>query len=80
MYNIHYYMSTGLFRATFLSMPKKGPLKYSELIAIRLEPELRVELDKWAEEEDRSTGSLIRVILRQAMEAREGKKPKKKPA
>lgn len=53
-------------------------MKYSDLIAIRLEPELREALDKWAEEEDRSTGSLVRVILREAMEAREGKKPKKK--
>jgi hypothetical protein len=60
-------------------MPKKGPVKYSGLIAIRLEPELRAALDKWAEEEDRSTGSLIRVILRQAMEARGSKKGKKKP-
>jgi hypothetical protein len=59
-------------------MPKKGPVKYSGLIAIRLEPELREALDKWAEAEDRSTGSLIRVILRQAIEVRGGKKPKKK--
>ena len=59
-------------------MPKRGAVKYSDLIALRLEPELREALDQWAEEEDRSTGSLIRVILRQAMEAREGKKPKKK--
>lgn len=59
-------------------MPKKGPVKYSDLISIRLEPELREVLDRWAEEEDRSTGSLVRVILRQAIEVREGKKPKKK--
>jgi hypothetical protein len=59
-------------------MPRKGPVKYSDLISLRLEPELREVLERWAQEEDRSTGSLIRVILRQAMEVREGKKPKKK--
>ena len=53
-------------------------MKYLDLISLRLEPELRAALDKWAEEEDRSTGSLIRVILREAMKAREGKKGKKK--
>lgn len=59
-------------------MPKKGQVKYPDLISLRLEPELRDALDKWAEEEDRSTGSLIRVILRQAIEVRGAKKPKKK--
>ena len=59
-------------------MPKKGPVKYLDLISLRLEPELRTALDKWAEEEDRSTGSLIRVILREAMKTRESKKGRKK--
>jgi|GEM_PF-2713862 len=52
------------------SMPKKGQVKYSDLISIRLEPELREALEKWAEDEDRSTGSLIRVILREALASR----------
>lgn len=54
-------------------------MKYSDLISIRLEPELRDVLDRWAEEEDRSTGSLIRVILRKAAEGREAGKGRKKP-
>ena len=48
-------------------MPKKGPVKYSDLISIRLEPELREGLERWAEVEDRSVGSLIRIILRDAL-------------
>jgi hypothetical protein len=61
-------------------MPKKGQVKYSDLISIRLEPELREILERWAEEEDRSVGSLIRIILREAVRESmgPGEKPKKK--
>jgi len=61
-------------------MPKKGPVKYSDLISIRPEPELREVPERWANEEDRSVESLIRIFLRQAADARESKKGRKKPA
>lgn len=60
-------------------MKQKGKVRYPNLISIRIEPELLKALDEWAEEEDRPVGSLVRVILREALEAREGKKGKKKP-
>jgi len=54
-------------------MKQKGKIRYPNLIAIRLEPELRDALERWSDEEDRPLGSLVRVILRQAIEAREAK-------
>ena len=61
-------------------MKRKGTIRYPKLVSIRIEPELLEELEKWADEEDRPVGSLVRVILRQAIEARGPKKGRKKPA
>jgi len=60
-------------------MKKKGVVRYSELVALRLEPEMRKALERLAEEEDRSVASLIRIVLRDWMSAREVRSvPKKK--
>ncbi len=52
---------------------------FSGVVTLRIEPELRAELDRWADEEDRSVASLIRLIVRDAVTARAAKKPKKSP-
>ena len=47
--------------------------KYHELISLRLEPELRRLLEELAEEEDRTTSQMARILLRDALAAK-GKK------
>jgi hypothetical protein len=59
-------------------MKMRGKGKFSGVVTLRIEPELREVFEKWADEEDRSVGSLIRIILREAAAAREAKRPKKK--
>jgi predicted transcriptional regulator len=46
------------------------------LISLRLEPELRKLLEELAEEEDRTTSQMARILLRDALAAK-GKKIKK---
>ncbi len=58
-------------------MKQKGKIRYPDLVSIRLEPELREELEKWSDEEDRPLGSLVRVILREAIEVRKAKGSRK---
>jgi predicted transcriptional regulator len=50
--------------------------KYHELISLRLEPELRKLLEELAEEEDRTTSQMARILLRDGL-ATKGKKIKK---
>jgi len=57
--------------------PKIG-VKYTEYIALRLEPEMRKKLQELAELEERSIGAMARIILREGLEAREGKEARKK--
>jgi hypothetical protein len=45
---------------------------------MRLEDELGEALEMMAKEEERSIGTMARILVREAIEAREGKKPKKK--
>ena len=59
-------------------MERRGRGRFSATATLRLEPELRESLEKWAEEEDRSVGSLIRLILRDAITARETKSAAKR--
>ena len=63
-------------------MGKRGVVRYPELIALRMEPEMRKALERVAEEEDRSVASLIRIVLRDWLNDRESdpsqkKKPKR---
>jgi hypothetical protein len=58
-------------------MEKKGKVKYSEFLAVRINPEMREALERLAEQEERPAGMMARILLREAIEAREkkGKKP-----
>jgi len=47
--------------------------KYSANTGLRLEPDLRDALERVAAAEDRSVAQVIRVLLREALQAREGK-------
>lgn len=58
-------------------MPPK--VKYPEYVALRLETDMKAKLEKMADEEERTIGAVIRIILREGLAARE-KKAKKKPA
>jgi hypothetical protein len=57
--------------------PKRG-MDLPELLTLRLPEEMRKKLEEWAKEEERSVGAMARIILREGIEAREGKKRKKK--
>ncbi len=57
--------------------PKIG-VKYSDYVALRLEPEMRKKLLELAEAEERSIGAMARIILREGFAAREAKGPRKK--
>ena len=62
--------------------PKIG-VKYTDYVALRLEPEMRKRLQDLAEAEERSIGAIARIILREGLEAREAKgsrKKRKKPS
>jgi hypothetical protein len=52
-------------------MPPKG--KYPEYVALRLETDMKAKLDKIANEEERTVGAVIRMILREGLAAREAK-------
>lgn len=54
----------------------KGPT-YKKAIALRLEDDLWDVIEKMAREEDRPLGSMARVLLREAIEARNKKNPRK---
>lgn len=49
-------------------------MKYPSPLSIRLDDELRRLLEKIAEEEERPVGMMARILLREAMKAREAKK------
>jgi len=57
--------------------PKIG-VKYSDYVALRLEPEMRKKLLELAEEEERSIGAMARIILREGLEARSSKGSRRK--
>jgi hypothetical protein len=60
-------------------MEKKGKGKYTEFLAVRINPEMRDALERLAEHEERPAGMMARILLREAIEAREkkGKGPTK---
>ena len=64
-------------------MEKKDKVKYSEFLAVRINPEMREALERLAEEEERPAGMMARILLREAIEVREAKglpKKRKKPS
>jgi hypothetical protein len=52
-------------------MGRPAGRKQSAIAALRLDPELKEALAQVAEEEDRSVAQVIRVLLREALAARE---------
>jgi predicted DNA-binding protein len=59
-------------------MEKKDKVKYSEFLAVRINPEMREALERLAEQEERPAGMMARILLREAIEAREAKGLRKK--
>jgi hypothetical protein len=52
--------------------------KFQRTFSLRLEGEMWDVLKRMAVEEDRPIGMMARIIICEGLEAREGKKPKKK--
>jgi len=52
-------------------MEKKGKVKYTEFLAVRINPELREALERLAEQEERPAGMMARILLREAIAVRE---------
>jgi hypothetical protein len=69
-------MSNYFFRATFPAMGRPKGLKYHRTVAVRLEEESGAVLKRMAQEEDRPIGVMARILLKEAIEAREKKKGK----
>ena len=59
-------------------MEKKDKVKYSEFLAVRINPEMREALERLAKQEERPAGMMARILLREAIEAREAKGSRKK--
>ena len=57
---------------------EKNKVKYSEFLAVRINPEMREALERLAEQEERPAGMMARILLREAIEAREAKGLRKK--
>lgn len=56
------------------AMGRPGGRKLSANTGLRLDPGLKDALAQVAAEEDRSVAQVIRVLLREALQAREGKR------
>jgi hypothetical protein len=54
-------------------MGRPGGRIQSASATLRLDPDLKAALEKVAAAEDRSVAQVIRVLLREALQAREGK-------
>ena len=54
-------------------MGRPKGLKYHRTVAVRLEEESGAVLERMAQEEDRPIGVMARILLKEAIEAREGK-------
>jgi len=63
-----------------VGMPRGPKPKYSDHLALRLEPELRKWLEEMAAMEQRTASQMARILLQEARGAREPKKGKKKTA
>ena len=62
-----------------VGMPRGPKPKYSDHLALRLEPELRKWLEEMAAKEQRTASQMARILFQEARGAREPKKGKKKP-
>jgi predicted transcriptional regulator len=69
-------MSNYFFHANFPAMGRTKGRIYKKTVAIRLDDELAAILEKMAKEEDRPLGAMIRIVLRQALEAQKETKGK----
>jgi hypothetical protein len=65
-------------RGTIAAMPPKKGIDLPELLTMRLDQDMRKRLEEMAGKEERTLGQMARILLREAMEARGGKKPKGK--
>jgi hypothetical protein len=62
---------------TIAAMPPKKGVDLPELLTMRLDQDMRKRLEAMAKEEERTLGQMARILLREAMAAREkGKKRK----
>ena len=58
--------------------PKVGS-DYPDYMALRLEPGMRKRIEDLAKAEERPPSAMARILIREAVETREKKAPKKKP-
>ncbi len=63
-----------------VGMPRGPKPKYSDHLALRLEPELRKWLEEMAAKEQRTASQMARILLQEGREVRESRKGKKKPS
>jgi predicted transcriptional regulator len=64
-------MSSAPLRGKQSVMGRPKGRTFKKTVAIRLDDELAAVLERMAKEEDRPLGAMVRIILRQALEARE---------
>ncbi len=57
----------------FMEGKGKGKGKYSEFLAVRIDPELRAAIERLAVKEERPAGMMARILLREAVAGREVK-------
>ena len=58
-------------------MPKVS-VEYPDYLTFRLDPGMRKRLEEMAKAEDRPVGAMVRIILREGLEARDVKATKRK--
>lgn len=63
-------------RVIFSAMPRGG--KKTGLIAVRLEAEIMTAIEAEADREDRPTAAMARILIKEALAARESKELPKK--
>jgi hypothetical protein len=52
--------------------------KKTGMIAVRLEPEIIVAIEREADKEDRPVAAMTRILLKEAIATREAKKPNRR--
>jgi hypothetical protein len=52
--------------------------KKTGMIAVRLEPEIIAAIEREADKEDRPVAAMTRILLKEAIATREGKKPNRR--
>jgi len=60
-------------------MPPKKGIDLPDLLTMRLDQDMRKRLEEMAKEEERTLGQMARILLREAIAAREKKGRKKSP-